>query len=130
MIAGHETDVRGVAERLHPSRRAAEFSRHADIDEIACHRDVVGALLPQILDEAREQSHVVQPLAAALPVDVAHEALEAEVGEAGEGRRTKMRVCDMRDREAHARPGSYGAAPPFTGCNKGASMEIQPGPRR
>ena len=101
MIARHEADVRRIAERLHPSRSAAEFNRHSDIDEVTCHRDVVGALCPQILDQAREQGHVVQTLAPALPVDVAHEALDAEVGETGEGRRAEMWVRDMRDRETH-----------------------------
>ena len=104
VIAGNEAHVVGIAERLHPEGGEAELGGHADIDQIAGHRDMVRALCAQILDEAGEDAHVVQPLAAALPVDVAHEALEAKIGEARQWRGRKMRIGDMRDREAHAPP--------------------------
>ena len=118
MVAGHEADVVRVAERLHPGRGAAEFGRHADVDEIAGDRHVVGTLGAQVLDEAGEQRHVVEPLAPALPVDVAHEALEAEIGEAGQRGGRKVRVGDMRDGEDHGRPvlQARGGAPPLTGA--------------
>jgi hypothetical protein len=117
VISRHEAHVERVAERLHPGRSAAELGRHADVDEVARDRDVIGALGPQVHDQALEHRHVVEPFAPALPVDVAHEALEPEVRAEGRRRGRQMRVGDVRDREAHGPPGQgtcVGGPPPLT----------------
>ena len=82
---------------------------------------MIGTLGAQILDQALEHAHVVQPFAPALPVDEAHDALEPQIGEAGHGRRAQMRIGDMRNDEAHALgallgdPPRRGGLEPLTG---------------
>ena len=64
---------------------------------------MIGTLGAQILDQALEHAHVVEPFAPPLPIDEAHDALKPQIGEARHGRRAQMRIGDMRNDEAHPR---------------------------
>src|SRR5271154_4396936 len=63
---------------------------------------MIGTLGAQILDQALEDAHVVEPFAPPLPIDEPHDALEPQIGEARHGRRAQMRIGDMRNDEAHS----------------------------
>jgi hypothetical protein len=48
---------------------------------------MVRALRAQILDQALQERHVVEPFTPPLPVDEPHDALEPQIREARHGRR-------------------------------------------
>ena len=103
VVAGREGHVRRLAERPHPFRRATKLRRQRDVDEIAGDRDMVGLLGAHVGDQTGERRHVAEAFAPALPVDVAHEALEPHLVEARPRQRPEMDVGEMGDGEAHRR---------------------------
>src|ERR1700722_7223915 len=62
---------------------------------------MIRALRAQILDQALQERHVVEPFTPPLPVDEPHDALEPQIGEARHGRGAQVRVGDAGESEAH-----------------------------
>ena len=69
MIARHEAHVVAGAKSRQPLPRERKLGRQTDVENIPCHRDVIGILRLHVLDELRQHGHVVQasPL---IPVDI------------------------------------------------------------
>ena len=97
MIAGHDGDVAGVAERFEPRRARGVFVGQRQIDEIAGDRDVVDAMRLQIARDRIEHFGAMDVFALALPIDEAEAALADELREPRP--RGQMQVGQMGEYE-------------------------------
>ena len=76
-----------------------EFPRKAEIDEIPCHRDVVGLPLRDIAGQHVEDIAAMHELSPAMPIDIAEHALAEEIASAGARHRAQMNVGQMGESE-------------------------------
>ena len=97
VIAGHDRDLRRLAERMQEGAGVEEFRRQRDVDEIAGERDLVRRLRLQVGDQIGQGLHAVDRLAPPMPVEEAERALARELAHAGAGQGADMRIGKVRE---------------------------------
>ena len=99
VIAGDHGDMLAGAHALQPGPRRREFGFERKIDEIACHRDVVRPLRPDIGDQRIQHLAAVVFVAVACPVEVTERTLAGEIAKPRRRQGRQMRIRQMRQRE-------------------------------
>ena len=87
---------------VQPFRRAHEFLREPEIDEIAGHGDVVRFSLDDIAGQKVEDLAPMHQLAPAMPVDITEDALAHELDAPSRRHRAQMDVGEMGEGEHEA----------------------------
>ena len=107
MVAGHEAYVAGLPKRFEPMAGALELPGERDVHEVAGYRYMVRMLAAQIARDCREGIGTMNGAPAALPIDVAKQALRRQVGEFWPRHRAEMRVRQVRQNKGRAHAALY-----------------------
>ncbi len=102
VIARHDRNILGRAQRLQPEPRQLDLAVERQIDEVAGDGEMVDAGRLDVGDDRAEHAVMHDVAAVALPVDVADHALGREVAIGYIGKRTEMDIGNMREPEHHA----------------------------
>ncbi len=102
VIAGRKTHLLRPAEAREPRARLRNFGRQPNVDNIAGHRDMIRLLRLKIVDERREQRHVVLARAFMQPIGVAGRPLAEKFGKARARNGADMRVGKMGEEKAQS----------------------------
>ena len=133
VVSRREAHVAGRAQGAEPLRGQRKFAGQPDIADVAGHRDMVGTLRAQILDQRGQRLHVMGAVPAAPPVDVARGPFPDQLAPARLGQGADMGVGEMGDAihfpdqaPPMRMPTASTTAPPTTICatafRKGVSM--------
>ena len=100
MVAGHEADPAGLAERLHPACGGHELLLGGDVHDVTRQRHVVRRVAHDVRRDGKRHRGAVQAVAVETPVHHAQGALEGEVpARRAHGQRAKMKIGQMSERE-------------------------------
>ena len=101
MIARHKTHIRRGAQRLQPAPCGRKFGPQANVENIAGHGAMIHLLRPHIGHQRRQNLHVMNKIAAIVPVEKTGEALAEQFGKPGARQGPDMGIREMGKTKNH-----------------------------
>ena len=99
VIPWHHAHVRRPPQGFEPTARMGELGLECDVDEIACHGEMVRLRSVNVARDGVESIAAMGAMAAAPPIDVADQAFRREFPHARPRERPEMRVGQMCEHE-------------------------------
>ena len=97
-----------AAESFQPVAGGRKFGLEADVEDIASHGDMAGALRLEIGDKPVQHVHVVDEMAPAGPIDIAGQPFAQQFAFSRSRQRADMSIGQMGKQQAQQNSGRIG----------------------